>query len=82
MSDSSKPWGGRIVARTFAMVADEYGTICHLCGRPGADTSDHLIPRSRGGDNSLGNLRPAHKGCNSRRGASPLPTVDPHAWTW
>ncbi len=82
MSDIPKPWGGRRVAAVWQMVADEYGTACHLCGRPGADTSDHLIPRSRGGDDSLGNLRPAHKSCNSRRGADALPVVDPHAWKW
>ena len=38
------------------------------CATP-ADTVDHIIPVSRGGDPySQENLRPAHYGCNSRRG--------------
>jgi 5-methylcytosine-specific restriction endonuclease McrA len=53
------------------------GGPCHICGRdidlalPYTDkdswTADHLIPRSKGGQ-LLGELRPAHRGCNSRRG--------------
>lgn len=41
---------------------------CSLCGEGGANTVDHIIPRSRGGDHSLANLRPAHLKCNSSRG--------------
>lgn len=43
--------------------------ICWICGKPGADTVDHVVPRSLGGavaDRS--NLRPAHYSCNSARG--------------
>lgn len=42
---------------------------CHLCHRPGATTVDHLLPVVLGGVTTLGNLRPAHHGCNSGRGA-------------
>ncbi len=35
-------------------------TICWLCGRPGADTVDHVIPIADGGSNDPSNLRPAH----------------------
>lgn len=34
--------------------------ICWMCGRPGADTVDHLVPLSQGGSNHPSNLRPAH----------------------
>lgn len=40
---------------------------CHLCGQPGADTWDHVVPLSRGGTNDYANLRPAHRSCNSRK---------------
>ena len=42
---------------------------CALCGRPGADTADHIIPYDAGGTDELDNLRPAHHSCNSRAGA-------------
>jgi 5-methylcytosine-specific restriction endonuclease McrA len=42
--------------------------MCHLCGTDGATTADHRIPRSKGGTDTLANLRPAHHGCNSARG--------------
>jgi 5-methylcytosine-specific restriction endonuclease McrA len=49
----------------------ETSNICWLCGQPGADTVDHIIPLSI--DPSLAedptNLLPAHRGCNSSRGA-------------
>ena len=53
-------------------------TICHLCGReidttlptlhPMAWTADHIVPLAAGG-HVLGELAPAHRSCNSRKGA-------------
>ena len=37
-----------------------YGDACWLCGGGEADTIDHLIPLSDGGDDHIDNLRPAH----------------------
>lgn len=65
-------WGGTAAARLTAATLARYGTVCHLCGRRGATTADHIIPRSRGGDDSLDNLRPAHSRCNASRGAMTL----------
>jgi 5-methylcytosine-specific restriction endonuclease McrA len=46
--------------------------ICHICGRPGADTADHLQPRNgqrqdRPADKA--ELAAAHRACNSAKGA-------------
>jgi len=45
---------------------------CWRCGKPGtADnplTADHLIPRSRGGQNVRANYRAAHASCNQSAG--------------
>jgi hypothetical protein len=42
--------------------------LCHWCHKKTADTADHLVEVDRGGDNSLSNLVPACRECNSRRG--------------
>lgn len=52
--------------------------VCQLCGNPmsraysrdddWSPTLDHIIPRSRGGSDDLGNLRSAHMWCNAARG--------------
>lgn len=65
-------WGGAEAQALTALTLATYGTVCHLCGRPGATTADHVLPRSRGGENVLANLRPAHGRCNSSRGNMPL----------
>ncbi|WP_166985182.1 HNH endonuclease signature motif containing protein [Canibacter zhoujuaniae] len=71
---SKTKWAGRDVARLRAETLATYGTTCHLCGKPGANSTDHLIPRSQGGANTLDNLRPAHYLCNIRRGTLPVAT--------
>lgn len=69
---SAGGWGGRRAQRLVALALTTYGTTCHLCGRPGADSADHLIPRSHGGPDDLTNLRPAHRSCNYSRGNQSL----------
>lgn len=64
----SRGWGGSRAAALRRATLARYGTVCHLCGRDGATTADHIVPRSLGGDDSLTNLRPAHALCNSSRG--------------
>lgn len=59
-----------------------YGTDCHLCGgainldaprtpgEKGWEKSlhiDHVIPLSKGGDDTLENVRPSHGKCNIRK---------------
>ncbi len=57
----------------------DHGRPCWLCGQPirydlraphpASFTADHVVELHRGGTNDPENLRPAHYGCNSRRGA-------------
>jgi 5-methylcytosine-specific restriction endonuclease McrA len=80
-------WSGRKVGRLMRLVLAEYGPSCHLCGgalvldrddptyRRLGPSVDHLLPRSRFGSDDLVNLRPAHRACNSRRGARPVVRV-------
>lgn len=45
--------------------------VCHICGQPGSDAIDHVIPLSRGGADIPSNLKPAHHDvppyCNRRK---------------
>lgn len=44
--------------------------VCHYCGRktPAGDlTMDHIVPLSRGGHTTKGNVAPACKDCNTRK---------------
>lgn len=66
-------WGGRHAQRITRETLRRWGNVCHLCGQPGATTADHLIPRSKGGTDSVeDNCRPAHYGCNVVRGDKDL----------
>jgi 5-methylcytosine-specific restriction endonuclease McrA len=54
-----------------------YATHCHLCGKTARPWDpfvvDHVVPRALGGPDIISNLRAAHRSCNARRGAKPLP---------
>lgn len=56
-----------------ARVLREERGMCHICGRPGADTADHVIPKRAGGTDDRDNLRAAHRSCNASKGAGYLP---------
>jgi 5-methylcytosine-specific restriction endonuclease McrA len=70
---------GASVRAYDAAVFAEFGTTCHLCGLPGANTVDHIRPQSTHPELrwELSNGRPAHRSCNSARKARPLAS----SWT-
>jgi 5-methylcytosine-specific restriction endonuclease McrA len=66
-------------------VIDLYGTDCHICnkpinfdaprqcGKPGWESGlqiDHIHPLSKGGSDTLDNVRPSHGYCNNIKNAS------------
>lgn len=63
----SRPW-----RRKVAHVIRRDNGICHLCGQPGADSADHIIPVAHGGTDHLDNLLAVHHNngnkCNRLRG--------------
>lgn len=71
----------RVRSRTWDVPIDEYDEFislydenCFYCDGPGGAV-DHLMPRSRGGEDRLYNLVPACQPCNSSKG-----TNTPQEW--
>ena len=60
-------WWGAYRRRIVARVLATQGRICWICGES-ASTADHVIPRSKGGNDSDDNLRPCCMADNARRG--------------
>ena len=67
--------------------------LCGICGEPIdfnapprtplAPSVDCIVPVSHGGSTTdRTNLRPAHFGCNSKRGNDPAPPALPHTRDW
>jgi hypothetical protein len=69
---------------TELQVLETYGTDCHICsgpvdlnnsrrvGSPGWQTAlhiDHVVPISKGGEDSIANVRPSHGQCNLKKNA-------------
>lgn len=65
---------------TEKQLIQTYGTNCYICNGPidfsaprkgiGSDHSlwpDHVIPTSRGGENTIRNVRPCHRACNQAK---------------
>jgi hypothetical protein len=70
-----RPWRGTYAARITAALlalhhdADLGYAPCHWCGQR-ATTADHYpVGRDEGGPDTMDNLVPACRPCNSRRGA-------------
>ena len=76
--------GAKVEKYTTEQVLTTYGTDCYLCNKPidlkaprrvgkkgwqHALHIDHVIPLSKGGDDILSNVRPAHGLCNMRKHA-------------
>lgn len=66
----------RLAAETYVVTAADWRRLCErhrnqcfYCGEARPLTQDHIIPLTRGGRHSIGNLVPACKSCNSRKNA-------------
>lgn len=58
---------------------------CAICGQPGADSIDHVLPKVLYPELiwELGNMQPAHEDCNSSKGARlGLPSIGSQSEQW
>lgn len=91
IADAHKIWKGQQARRIRAQVLAA-SQICGICGHGQADTVDHKIPLSKGGDPlDPANMRPAHgvdgcptchRKCNQSRGNTLTPTRRPGSRPW
>ena len=74
ISAAAPPTGKYIPKKLREAVFDRYGRACFFCGKTedqlakGDLTLDHFIARAMGGPNTIDNLFPACRSCNSRKG--------------
>ena len=76
---SAKAYGLKSESYTYLDIINTYGSKCHICnreinleaprsvGKSGWENSlhiDHVIPMSKGGEDTLDNVRPSHAKCN------------------
>ena len=76
--------GNKVEKYTLEEVLERYGINCHICGvvidlkaprfqgKPGWRHGlqiDHIIPISKGGSDTIDNVRPAHGFCNLSKGS-------------
>ena len=80
--------GGKAWRQLRAQILHASGGICWLCGRPGADTVDHIVPLSDGGHPlDPANLRAAHGkrqpwGCPGNYGRGKRTAAPPITREW
>lgn len=53
--------------REWQRLKARFGGLCYYCRQAPATTRDHVVPLSRGGSDSIGNILPACLSCNSRK---------------
>ena len=59
---------GSFTPEEFRLKCKAYGNRCAYCNEEVPLTVDHIVPLSRGGSNSIENVVPACKHCNSTKG--------------
>jgi 5-methylcytosine-specific restriction endonuclease McrA len=64
--------------RIVAMIVVRDGGICHICGKGGATSADHVVALADGGSNFPSNLRATHPHCNYAKNARRSSTLRYH----
>lgn len=69
--------GGTFAPKQWEALRIWFGDACLCCGATGKLVIDHVVPLSKGGDNTIQNLQPLCVSCNSRKHANTVDYRDP-----
>lgn len=64
---------GKLSGKEWEYIKNLYGNICLRCGTNENLSIDHVIPISKGGTNTVDNVQPLCRRCNSSKG---IKTID------
>lgn len=59
--------GGSYTEAEWLALCERFGNVCLACLKPAKLTVDHIVPVSKGGANSIDNIQPLCRPCNSRK---------------
>jgi 5-methylcytosine-specific restriction endonuclease McrA len=62
---------GILTAADWQLVLETYGSACLACGKPEV-TIDHVLPVSKGGANTIDNVQPLCRWCNTSKGTKTI----------
>jgi 5-methylcytosine-specific restriction endonuclease McrA len=60
---------GTVTEADWLSLLDRHGNWCAYCGGAGPLSVEHVVPLTRGGRHTLGNILPVCRPCNSSKGA-------------
>lgn len=63
---------GKFTGWEWIKLLDKYKHLCLWCGSTSKLSADHVIPLSRNGHNSIDNIQPLCRSCNSKKGTKIL----------
>lgn len=59
--------GNGVTATEWALLVERYRGRCLCCGKETTLTVDHVVPLSKGGSNTIDNVQPLCRSCNSHK---------------
>lgn len=69
---STTALGIPVTATVKAAIRAHYKTVCQYCFGLGANDVEHIVPKAKGGANTLGNTTLACRQCNARKSDASL----------
>ena len=70
---------GEVSASEWQALCAYFGNVCLCCGQAVSLTMDHVVPIAKDGTNTIDNIQPLGKSCNSKKATKIIDYRDPLA---